>query len=90
MCWWTLSRRGQEAEQGVPYQDDRKIRLGLANMNDILIFENRMMHVYEESKCPRLNRNYMYIALEMEKTQMARRPTRWTVVGVGLKACMEA
>ncbi|PKI68275.1 hypothetical protein CRG98_011355 [Punica granatum] len=44
----TLSRRGQEAEQGVPYQDDRKIRRGLVNMNDILIFENCMMHVCEE------------------------------------------
>ncbi|OWM78288.1 hypothetical protein CDL15_Pgr028281 [Punica granatum] len=33
-----LSRHGQEAERGVPYQDDRKIRLGLVNMNDILIF----------------------------------------------------
>ena len=90
MFWWTLPRRGQEAERGVPYQDDRKIRLGLVNMNDVLFFENCMMHVCEESKCPRLNRNYMYIALEMEKTQVARRPTRWTVVGVGLKACMEA
>ncbi|OWM70999.1 hypothetical protein CDL15_Pgr027353 [Punica granatum] len=64
--WWTLPRREQEAERGVPYQDDRKIRLGLVNMNDVLFFENCMMHVCEESKCPRLNRNYMYIALEME------------------------
>ncbi|PKI66968.1 hypothetical protein CRG98_012633 [Punica granatum] len=31
-----------------------------------------------------------YIALEIEKTQVARKPTPWTVVGVGLKACMEA
>ena len=85
-----MSRCGQEAEQGIPYQGDREIRLGLVKKNDILIFENCTMNVYVESKCPRLNRNYMYIALEMEKTQMARRPTRWTVVGVGLKACMEA
>ncbi|PKI67207.1 hypothetical protein CRG98_012404 [Punica granatum] len=36
VCWWTLSRRGQEAERGVPYQDDKKICLGLVNVNDIL------------------------------------------------------
>ncbi|PKI74527.1 hypothetical protein CRG98_005069 [Punica granatum] len=40
----TLSRCGQEAEQGVPYQNDMKIRLGLVNVNNILVFENYMMH----------------------------------------------
>ncbi|PKI70461.1 hypothetical protein CRG98_009131 [Punica granatum] len=37
VCWWTLSRRGQEAKRGVPYQDDKKICLGLVNVNDILV-----------------------------------------------------
>ncbi|PKI49211.1 hypothetical protein CRG98_030400 [Punica granatum] len=27
VCWWTLSRRGQETERGVPYQDNKKICL---------------------------------------------------------------
>ncbi|PKI40688.1 hypothetical protein CRG98_038943 [Punica granatum] len=46
--------------------------------------------LYQESKCPRLNRNYKYIALEIEKTQVVRRPTPRTIVKAGLEAGMKA
>ncbi|PKI69347.1 hypothetical protein CRG98_010253 [Punica granatum] len=49
VCWWTLSRRGQEAERGVPYQDDKKICFGLVNVNDILKTINKHASKQTES-----------------------------------------
>ncbi|PKI65908.1 hypothetical protein CRG98_013696 [Punica granatum] len=91
VCWWNLSRRGQEAERGVPYQDDKKICLGFVNVNDILVcFENYMMHVQRKINAHGLIQITTYIAVEIKKTQVAQWPTRWTIVGVGLRARMEA
>ncbi|PKI56394.1 hypothetical protein CRG98_023197 [Punica granatum] len=44
-----MSRCRQEAEQGVPYQDDRKICVGLVNVNDILISGKRRKAVNKQA-----------------------------------------
>ncbi|PKI40434.1 hypothetical protein CRG98_039174 [Punica granatum] len=79
----------QETKCGIPYQDERKINSRLINVNGILILKIYMMHVCENANAHSLIHVTRYIALEIENTQVARRPTQWTVVEVRLEDGME-
>ncbi|PKI40923.1 hypothetical protein CRG98_038688 [Punica granatum] len=63
----TLSRRGQETECGIPYQNERKIDLRLINANDILILKICMMHACGNVNAHDLINVTRYMSLEMEK-----------------------